>query len=529
MRYLVRFLAVGCAAVGLWAATSAAQAGLREDCEFNNDFDLIIRACDELIRRNPRDAVAHRNRGGAYGFKKDYTRATADYREALRLNPNDIKAYHDRAHMCLFHSRDFDCTIADYSEVIRRKLSNAPAFEYSGRGLANVYRGEYDRAIADFTKAIALEPQGSSHSHYEYRGDAYRAKGDYDRAIADLNNAGYARARSIRGRAYHAKGDYERAIAEFNLAIAQDTAYPNEKAPYYAHRGNAYRAKGDHDRAIADLNEAIKINPNLALAYRLRGRMYEAMGDHAKAIEDYAKALAIPGAAWNKEEGDEQAEAKRRLTALQTAPPPPAPAPVPPSAKKPPVATVAPPPVAPPASPPPGRRVALVIGNASYKAVPKLPNPLNDAREIAAALRAAAFSEVIERYDLGVKDMQRALSAFEDKAAAADWALVYYAGHGIEVDGRNYLIPVDAELKRASDVEDETVGLDRVLARVAVARKLQLVILDACRDNPFASRMAQVAGNTRSIGTRGLARIEPKRPNLIVAYSAQDGQVALDG
>jgi uncharacterized caspase-like protein len=173
------------------------------------------------------------------------------------------------------------------------------------------------------------------------------------------------------------------------------------------------------------------------------------------------------------------------------------------------------------------KRVALVIGNAGYRAVAELANPRKDARDVAAALRAAAFAKVVEQYDLTVREMQRALAQFEDTATGADWAVVYYAGHGIEVDGRNYLVPIDAELKRASDVEDETLPLDRVLARVAAAGKLQLVILDACRENSFKRRMAGVA--TRTIGERGLARIEPAHPNVVVAYAARDSQVALDG
>jgi uncharacterized caspase-like protein len=172
--------------------------------------------------------------------------------------------------------------------------------------------------------------------------------------------------------------------------------------------------------------------------------------------------------------------------------------------------------------------VALVIGNSRYTAVGKLTNPANDARDTAAALRAAGFAEVIERHDLGLRDMRRELGAFEDKVAGADWAVVYYAGHGIELDRRNYLIPVDAELKRSTDIEDEAVDLNRVLDRIAAARKLQLVILDACRDNPFLSRMARVS-STRSIGTRGLAPVEPATPNVLVVYAARDGQVALDG
>ena len=256
--------------------------------------------------------------------------------------------------------------------------------------------------------------------------------------------------------------------------------------------------------------------------YAYRGEVYEAKGDREKAIEDYSKARSLP--ARSKWESDRQAEVAKRLAALQAAVPAAAP---PPAASKAP----APPPdaTAPPKSVSLGPRVALVIGNAAYRTVKALPNPVNDAREVAAALRAAGFAEVVERNDLGVQDMQKALKAFESTAIGADWAVVYYAGHGIEVDGRKFLIPVDAELKSASDVEDETVALDRVMARVGTARKLQLVILDACRDNPFVPRMAQPGGVVRNVGTRGLARIEPAHPNLYVAYSARHGEVALDG
>ena len=99
------------------------------------------------------------------------------------------------------------------------------------------------------------------------------------------------------------------------------------------------------------------------------------------------------------------------------------------------------------------KRVALVIGNAAYRAVAELPTARKDGQDIAAALRAAGFSEVIEHYDLGEQQMRKALAAFEDKATGADWAVVYYAGHGIEVNGRNYLVPVDAHLKTATEVE----------------------------------------------------------------------------
>jgi hypothetical protein len=105
--------------------------------------------------------------------------------------------------------------------------------------------------------------------------------------------------------------------------------------------------------------------------------------------------------------------------------------------------------------------------------------------------------------------------------------VVYYAGHGMEVDGTNYLIPVDAKLERDTDVYDEALSLDRILIAIEPVKKLRLVILDACRDNPFAKTMKRTVAS-RSIG-QGLAKIEPTSPNVLIAYSAKAGSTAEDG
>ena len=175
------------------------------------------------------------------------------------------------------------------------------------------------------------------------------------------------------------------------------------------------------------------------------------------------------------------------------------------------------------------RRVALIIGNARYAHETPLRNPPRDAGALAAALRRLGF-DVMEKYDLDYSGLRRALQAFGRKALAADWALVYFSGHGMLVDGVNYLIPTDAKLQSVIDVEDEAVPLTRVTAKVALAQKLGLVIMDACRNNPFVRSM-QVAGLAKSVGTRGLGRpaeTEAERP-VLVAYAARHGQVALDG
>jgi uncharacterized caspase-like protein len=173
------------------------------------------------------------------------------------------------------------------------------------------------------------------------------------------------------------------------------------------------------------------------------------------------------------------------------------------------------------------KRVALVLGNSAYQNVAPLPNPVNDGAVIAATLKDAGFDVVDSRHDLPAAETRRALRDFADRARDADIAVVYYAGHGMELDGANYLIPVDAKLERDTDVYDEAFSLERILLAVEPARQLRLVILDACRDNPFAKIMKKTVAS-RAIG-RGLAKVEPTSPNTLIAYSAKAGSTALDG
>jgi uncharacterized caspase-like protein len=174
-----------------------------------------------------------------------------------------------------------------------------------------------------------------------------------------------------------------------------------------------------------------------------------------------------------------------------------------------------------------GKRVAFVVGNSNYQNVVALTNPANDATAITEMFRKAAFDVVESRRDLKNSEMRRALRDFTEKARDADIAVIYYAGHGIEVDGTNYLIPVDAVLERDTDAYDEAIALDRILQAIEPAKQLRLVILDACRDNPFAKSMKRTVAS-RSLG-RGLAGVEPSRPNTLIAFAAKGGSTAADG
>lgn len=173
------------------------------------------------------------------------------------------------------------------------------------------------------------------------------------------------------------------------------------------------------------------------------------------------------------------------------------------------------------------KRVALIVGNSKYQQAPNLLNPSNDAAAVNLLLRGAGFDTVISLENLGVNDLRRVVRDFTEQTRDADIAVIYYAGHGIEVGGINYLVPIDASLRRDIDVEDETVSLDRLLQVLEPAKRLRLVILDACRDNPFTKSMTRTMAS-RAVG-RGLARVEPVTSDTLIAFAAKAGSTAADG
>ena len=180
-------------------------------------------------------------------------------------------------------------------------------------------------------------------------------------------------------------------------------------------------------------------------------------------------------------------------------------------------------------------RVALVIGMSDYKTVVKLDNTLNDARGISETLRKIGF-QVTTALDVEGETLRTIVDEFSFRSETADLALIYFAGHGVEVQGENFLIPIDADVKSNKDIQRQGVSLKQFLASVENARKMRIVILDSCRDNPFGDELdlaaldqtALEAEQTRSIGQTGLAPPSPDRGTM-VAFAARDGERALDG
>lgn len=513
------------------------------------DFDRAIADADDAIKLNPTLAIAYAHRGSAFEGKRDPDRAIADCSEAIRLNPNLAVAYGGRGNAYL-RKADYERAIADYDQAIR--LDPKPAL-YKDRGNAYLGKADYERAIADFSSAINSDQKSAL--FYTRRGNAFRLKGDFDRALADLTQAitlnpkfmlayydraivfnlrdSYDRAiadwseairlapqpasaYSGRGASSIFKGDYDGAIRDLDEAIRLDPKLANA----FNNRGYAYLLKGDIDRAFADLNEAVRLDSRDMPAHAFRGLAFERKGDRENAIADFKVALSLASDRFFAIGLRAQAIAKERLAAL-TATQATVPQTIPASSARqgPSLADVS-------GAGLLGRRVALVIGNSAYQAVSALPNPKNDATAVAEVFKGAGFAAVQVVTDGSRDGMIRALRAFQDEADKADWAVLYYAGHGLEIGGINYLVPIDAQLKTDRDVQDEAVSLNRVLDAITGAKKVKLVLLDACRDNPFAQQMQRTAAS-RGV-SRGLARIDPEGSTMVV-YAAKDGEVAEDG
>jgi uncharacterized caspase-like protein len=175
----------------------------------------------------------------------------------------------------------------------------------------------------------------------------------------------------------------------------------------------------------------------------------------------------------------------------------------------------------------PERRVALVIGNGTYAEAGTLTNPVNDALDIAGKLRSIGF-DVIEGNDLGKRELERKIGEFSDALQGAGVGLFYYAGHGLQVEGRNYIVPVDARLDMPVKLQLEAVPIDEVLDIMEQQTKVSLVFLDACRNNPFARSLSRTATTRSATALAGLAQFDSTRGSFI-AFSTAPGAVAMDG
>ena len=516
------------------------------------DNDRAISVLDQLIKRWPNETSTYELRSSYYEDAGETEKAIADTNEIIRLKPEKPEGYSQRAHFH-FKKSEFDLAIADLNQAIRLNPDGA-ASDYWVRSNTYNSKGDFVRAIADATHAIETAPNIANEKlrmlllPYAYigRANARMNIGDFDNALADYNeaiklNPGQANNYSWRGSYYYHRKQYDLAIpdcekalqlnpkewlartnkalallrlgkiAEASEEIEAGLRTGEDRESYLSIRGAIALELRKYAEAVDDISEAIKLSTfKHPTDYQRRGLAYEKLGQKALAMADYTAAieLNVP----NLAQREARILARERLGVLQgetVAAQQPAPS-----------KEVLPPPID------PGRRVALVIGVGGYRNAPALRNPPNDAAAVAKALRELGFSDVTEVLDPTRSALEAALMNFGDKAAEADWSVIFYAGHGMQVDGHNFLIPTDAKLESDRHVDFETVVLDRVIDSMNGTKKLGLVILDACRDNPFLKRMKQTR-SVRSFG-QGLAAVEPGQGQMIV-YATKDGSVAEDG
>jgi tetratricopeptide (TPR) repeat protein len=481
--------------------------------ECKDDPDQAIAIYSEGIKALPKAAVLYHNRAVGFVSKADFESAQADFAEAIRLDPRDPDNYFRRGLMWA-DMEEWDRAIADHTKAIAMKPGLATVF--SNRGRAYLGKGDNEKSLSDHDRAIRLDPKDAQ--NFSNRAAFYREIGDYERALADHEKAialaANMEAYGSRAKTYRAMGDLDRALSSINEAIKLDQ---NDVWLLY-HRGIIYRYRGEYDRAISDFDRVLKRHSYDASTYVERGRTYEKLGDLVRARADFERALKERGTLAKTAHVDARAQLASLDVGVSSSP-----------SKAAPVPAIGPAVVAPSSSAiarAQGRRVALVIGNSDYTHAAKLTNPARDAKAVAESLRAVGFETVMVGSDLSREQMIGRLREFARETEKADWAMVYYAGHGIEVGGVNYLIPVDARLEADRDTSFEAVSLEQVLTAVDAAKKIKLVVLDACRDNPFAAQMRRTNA-TRSV-SRGLSRVEPEGATLVV-YAAKHGQTALDG
>ncbi|MBR0850226.1 caspase family protein [Bradyrhizobium diazoefficiens] len=484
------------------AASAAAEPPAGDDLALCRDRQTEgparAQACDNLLnagKLSGKDkALALVVRGNALIARRDYDRAIEALSSALEADPDNVGAMNVRG---IAHERkgEDDLAMADYNNAIGKRANFG--FAYNNRGTIQLRRGALQSALDDFSLSIKYTPKFLL--GWTNRARVRTLNKDFNGAIADFAEAekidpAAPQIASHRCITWGLMGKYEQAFADCDGLIQRQP----KNAYAINNRADVNMMKGDLEAALKDYNAVIQAYPNNVRAHSGRGQIYEAKHDLAQARADYRAAAYTLTKFDEIEVARARARAQERLAALTPQMP----------------------------AAPTGRRVALVIGNGAYKNVHALPNPPRDSKLIAGVLRDLGFQTVMDTRDLTRDKFFGTLQAFAEEAEKADWAVVYYAGHGFEIGGVNYLVPVDAKLSADKDAETEAVALEQVIAAVGAARKVRLVILDACRDNPFAPTMQRTL--SLKLVDKGFSNIEPGA-GFMVVYAAKHGETAMDG
>ncbi len=547
-------------------------------------YDEAITAYREAVRRDPQNAVAQYGLGVAYSHKGADDQAIVAYREAIRLQPDNVDAYYGLGlvserkgdnneaiaavrealrlnprladgyyNLGMIHARlrQNDQAIAAYREAIRLQPSNALA-QY-GLGVAHSREGQDDQAIAAYREAIHLQPHYAD--AYYSLGVIYAKRRQNDPALEAYNqalrlNPSHAEAYAGVGVIYTRARQDGQALEAYHQAIRLN---PNLPSPYYGLWGmyklkgkvlEAQRAWQGYQALVADAGPepdarfAETEPPEPAIPAPVETVVAQRT---AEVLPFQTASATLPSSAPPPEtlraSSERSAEATPKPSPVAAVSDPsavPIPVPVPS-----PLPVPTPPPLSPPSpgpllAPAPSRpvaettkvafttserRTALVIGNAMYRADP-LRNAVNDATDISATLRQLGF-EVIELHDADHQQMEEGVEQFTRQLGRGGAGLFYFSGHGVQVNGLNYLVPVDARISRESDIKYQSVQVDWVLDRMRDAgNELNVIILDACRNNPYA--------RSWRTGQQGLAMMQAASGSLI-GYATSPGTTAEDG
>ena len=459
------------------------------------------------------------NRADSYRNKKEWDRALADINKAVQLNPKNRRNYYIRG--LLFYDQDnYDRAIPEFSQAIRIDPKYDEAYYYRGRSY--FLKKEYKSAIPDFTESTKLDPNYAP--TWFYRGLSYERLDNLDQALTNYNKAislddGHGSARHNRGMIKLGRGDYDGAIEDFTVSIRTSADEITHNS-----RGVAYRNKGEFQLAMSDFNEAIRFDPKYGRAYYNRGMLHSRAGAADLAVSDLRKVGRTRSAeprgtrrTWPRR-GDGRERSGRAAATATTA------------------ATGA-----------AGNR--LVAAGSGQR--PTGPGARHFARRQARGARDRQWrlSILFQARQSGQRcagHLQHtcARSASKSWKAAtstvAEWTTRSASSRASSTApaspscsipatacrsaSKNYLIPIDAKIERAADLNLDAFDVQRVLDQMEAEKRVNLIFLDACRDNPLTRSLARNSGGgTRSTAVgMGLAPVQSAAGTLIAYATAAE-------
>ncbi len=475
-------------------------------------IDQQIAGCTGVINSGrpsqSRLVSAYNNRGLAYNAKGEHDRAIQDYDEALKLDPDKASTYNNRG-VAYGDKRDHDRALQDFNEAIKREPDNTLYY----RNRAQEYEGtkEFELAIADFDRAIKLKPREASYydercfAHFEWAASKFPAgearERKLDEAIRDCDQAinlkpDSADAYETRARVNNFRDQYDRAISDISEAIRLERG---SNFVHYLFRGIFYERKGDYEHAVEDYTSAIALEPNSSSVFLYRCQAHMKKGrasDIDLAMADCERAVKLSPDWIDAKEGFSRARSAKEALLAQA------------NAKG------------------TGAHIALVIGNSTYLAAPPLPNARNDAEDVAKELEKLGYKIYgYPKTDFTKSEMTLVMEDFKKASVGAAAAVVWYSGHGQQMTEEgsevpnDWVVPVDAKISKRAEVAPNAIRLDTLKIAVLAAKQLRMVVIDACRNNPFYT-------GTRA--TRGMGR-SPPTPGVLLIQSTQPGNIAQDG